>query len=259
MEMILLSWNVNGLRAVAKKGFPDVIRTISPEIVCIQETRVSGGDALPAGIREIPGYHAWFSAGERAGYSGVALYSKREPEKVSFGFEGSGDDPEGRIIIACYPDFVLYNIYFPNGKRSAERLAYKYEFYDRCLEALDAERAAGNRVVLCGDVNTAHREIDLARPRENAKISGFLPRERAWIDRLISHGFVDAFRLFNDGGSHYTWWDLRTRARERNVGWRIDYFFVDEALKDRVTSCEILADIMGSDHCPVMLELALAV
>lgn len=240
-----------------KKGFLDSIRAISPDVVCIQETRVRGDD-LPPGLPEIPGCRTWFSSGEKAGYSGVALHSRNIPSVVSFGFEGSGDDPEGRVVIARYPEFVLYNIYFPNGKRSPERLAYKLAFYDRCLEALDAERAAGNRVVLCGDVNTAHREIDLARPRENANISGFLPVERAWIDRLISHGFVDAFRLFEDGGGHYTWWDLKTRARDRNVGWRIDYFFVDEALREKVRSCEILADITGSDHCPVTLELELA-
>jgi exodeoxyribonuclease-3 len=176
---------------------------------------------------------------------------------VQRGFGIERFDSEGRSIIADYGDFILCNIYFPNGQMSPERLAYKLDFYESFLDYADRLQKSGRGVIVCGDVNTAHREIDLARPKENAKTSGFLPQERAWIDKLLSHGFVDTFRIFNTEPAQYTWWDLKSRARERNVGWRIDYFFVSAALQDRVRAAIILPQVMGSDHCPVGLEISL--
>ena len=250
----LLSWNVNGLRAVYKKGFLDWIRGENADVVCLQETK-STVDQLPADLSPIEGYHAFFSSAERKGYSGVALYSKRKPRRVTPGFGLKKFDREGRTLAADYGNFTLFNVYFPNGKASTERLRYKMEFYRTFLKHVSRLQEKGTRVVICGDVNTAHKEIDLARPKENEKVSGFLPEERAWIDELLRHGFVDTFRMFTAGPGHYTWWDFKSRARERNVGWRIDYFFISENLRTQVKSATILPDILGSDHCPVGLEV----
>ena len=185
-----LSWNVNGLRAVHKKGFLDWFADESPDILCLQETKATV-DQLPASLRQIDGYNVYFSAAERKGYSGVALYTKTAPEQVSYGFGIDVFDKEGRIIIAHYRDFVLFNIYFPNGRSSDERLQYKMEFYDAFLEFVDEMKRYGRKIVVCGDVNTAHKVIDLARPKANEKTSGFLPQERAWMDKFLSHGYVD--------------------------------------------------------------------
>lgn len=253
----VLSWNVNGLRAVYKKGFLDWLASESPDILCLQETKAAE-DQLSADLRYIEGYHSYFSSGVKKGYSGVALYTKRKPDTVSTGFGIDEFDTEGRIIIADYGQFVLLNIYFPNGKASSERLDYKMRFYDAFLDYIDKKECEGKNIVVCGDVNTAHNEIDLDRPKQNSAISGFLPQERAWIDKFISHGYVDTFRMFNKEPGQYTWWDMVTRARERNVGWRIDYFFVDHWFKDQVKSAYILPDVMGSDHCPVGLDILTA-
>lgn len=254
--MKLLSWNVNGIRAVSKKGnFAEVFQQ-HPDILCLQETKAHP-DQLDAEIMQVAGYHSYFEAGQRKGYSGVALYSKQEPKEIKTGFGIEEFDNEGRIQIADYHDFVLLNIYFPNGKGSKERLQYKLNFYDAFLEYVDRLKRAGRNIVITGDVNTAHKEIDLARPKENEKISGFLPEERAWIDKFLRHGYVDTFRMFNQQPGQYTWWDLKSRARERNIGWRIDYFYVSENFKDQVTAAYILPAIMGSDHCPIGIELML--
>ncbi|MDD5439383.1 MAG: exodeoxyribonuclease III [Candidatus Omnitrophica bacterium] len=252
--MKILSWNVNGLRAVHKKGFLEWLKTAKPDILCVQETKAGIAD-LPPELTTIPGYHSYFSEADKKGYSGTALYTRKEPDKISSSFGAKKYDNEGRIIRADFNDTVLFNIYFPNGKASPERLAYKYGFYDAFLDALDKLKKHNKKVIITGDVNTAHKEIDLARPKENSKISGFLPEERAWIDKVVEHGFIDTFRMFQDGPGHYTWWDLMTGARERNVGWRIDYFFVSENLKASVKNAFILPDVMGSDHCPVGIDL----
>ena len=252
----LLSWNVNGLRAVHKKGFLDWFARESPDILCLQETKVSE-DQLPPDLANIDGYKAYYSSAEKKGYSGVALFTKVVPDQVSFGFGIHAFDREGRIIVADYGQFVLLNIYFPNGKASTERLKYKMDFYDAFLEFADRMKADGRHLVVCGDVNTAHKEIDIARPKANSGISGFLPEERAWMDKMVGHGYVDTFRMFNQEPEQYTWWDLMTRARDRNVGWRIDYFFADEELAKRVTNGYILQDVMGSDHCPIGIDLDL--
>ncbi|WOF15934.1 exodeoxyribonuclease III [Methanoplanus sp. FWC-SCC4] len=251
----IISWNVNGLRAIAKKGLLDFISKEDPNIICLQETKAHE-DQLTSSIRHPKGYFSYFSsATEKKGYSGVAIYSKEEPELIKTGFGKTRFDSEGRILIAGYPDFILYNIYFPNGKASDERLRYKLEFYEECLNVFKEQQDAGKNIIICGDFNTAHKETDLARPKQNSGISGFLPEEREWIDRLLKSGFVDTFRLFTKEGGYYSWWDLKSKARDRNVGWRIDYFFADEKLVPNIKSSSMLSNIMGSDHCPVTLEI----
>jgi exodeoxyribonuclease-3 len=252
----LLSWNVNGLRAVYNKNFMDWFVETKPDILAVQETKAHE-DQLPEALKNVQGYTSYFSSAERRGYSGVALYTREKPLSVQTGFGIKEYDTEGRILIANYGSFILYNIYFPNGKASKERLAYKMAFYDVFLDHADKQKKAGKSVIVCGDVNTAHQEIDLARPKENETVSGFLPEERAWIDKFISHGYIDTFRMFEKSGGHYSWWDYKTRARERNIGWRIDYFFISENLRDRIESAFILSEVTGSDHCPIGIQMRL--
>ena len=249
-----LSWNVNGLRAVLKKGFLEWFSQESPEILCLQETKAHE-DQLPGSLKAIEGYRSYFSTPERKGYSGVALYTKTEPVQVTYGFGVEKFDREGRVIVADYGQFVLLNIYFPNGQSSAERLQYKMEFYDVFQEFVNRLTSQGKSVVVCGDLNTAHKEIDLARPKANEKTSGFLPEERAWVDKFLSHGYVDTLRIYNQQPDQYSYWDQMSRARDRNVGWRIDYFFVSEGFADRVKAAHIHPDVMGSDHCPVGIDI----
>jgi exodeoxyribonuclease-3 len=251
----LVSWNVNGIRAVERKGFLTWFKEQSPDVLCLQETKAELSQ-LGETLTAVPGYSADFCWGERKGYSGVATYSKRPALSVERGFGQAEFDREGRILVHRFPEFTLFNIYFPNGKSGPERLDYKMRFYDKFLSVLDARRKKGEKnLVVCGDVNTAHKEIDLARPKENRKISGFLPQECAWMDKLVAAGFVDTFRQFEPGPGHYSWWDMQSRARERNVGWRIDYFFVSEPLKGNLKAAAIRPEVMGSDHCPVEATL----
>jgi exodeoxyribonuclease-3 len=249
----LVSWNVNGLRAVMKKGFMEWFHAQHADVVCLQETKLQR-EQIPAELVNPEGFHAYYDFAERKGYSGVALYSRKEPLSVSHSI-GEKFEREGRIIIAEYPEFLLYNIYFPNGQMSDERLQYKLAFYDEFLKHCENQRKHGKKIVITGDINTAHKEIDLARPKANENTSGFLAVERAWLDKLIAHGYVDTFRLFNQSEGQYTYWDQRFNARSRNVGWRIDYFFVSEDLKSKVKDAFIQADVQGSDHCPVGLVL----
>lgn len=253
--MKILSWNVNGIRAVQKKGFLEWLQKVSPDILCVQETR-----AHPAQLDTVlvhpPGYHGHWTQPVRRGYSGVATFSKEKPIRVSSGYGVARFDEEGRVLLTEFPDFVLLNIYFPNGKATSERLQYKLDFYEKTLECVRELKAKGKKLIVSGDYNTAHKSIDLAHPEENKNISGFLPVERAWLDRWVEDGQVDIFRRFNPSPHQYTWWDLKTNARERNVGWRIDYHFVTENLVPKVKSADIWADVLGSDHCPVSLELS---
>jgi exodeoxyribonuclease-3 len=250
--MNIISWNVNGLRALYKKGHWDWFLLQSPDIFCIQETK-SSPDQLPEEVRSPKGYFSYFNSSQgRKGYSGVAVYSKKEPIKVSFDLWG---DTEGRIICAEYKDFYLLNIYFPNGGGGPERLAYKLKFYDSFLAYIEKLKKK-KPVVFCGDINTAHTEIDLARPKENVTNTGFLPIERSWIDKVVGKGYVDIFRSKNpELRDAYTYWDQKTFARERNVGWRIDYFFVSQDLVGSIDSVAIHGDIFGSDHCPISIVL----
>lgn len=254
MKLKLISWNVNGIRAVYKKGFFQWFVTEKPDILCLQETKATA-DQFPEELKKVEGYNSYFAEAQKKGYSGVAFFSTVQPKKVETGFGIERFDTEGRILIAYYDAFVLYNIYFPNGKASKERLQYKMDFYDAFLEHAEKLRKKGMSIVMCGDVNTAHTEIDLARPKENENVSGFLPQERAWIDTFINKGYTDTFRLFIKEGGHYSWWDYKTKARERNIGWRIDYFFVSNDLVPKVKDACILDKVEGSDHCPIGIVL----
>lgn len=250
----LISWNVNGIRALQRKGAFQWFLQEQPDIFCLQETKAQP-EQLDAELTEVEGYHVYFASAERKGYSGVALYSKEAPRRVRDGFGIERFDREGRTLVAEYENFTLLNVYFPNGQGSDERLQYKMEFYDAFLSYVEGLKGEGKNIVICGDVNTAHTEIDLARPKANEKTSGFLPQERAWIDSLLAHGYLDTFRMFHAEPENYTWWSMRARARERNVGWRIDYFFVNDDFKDQVKDAFILADVMGADHCPLGIEI----
>lgn len=252
--MKILSWNVNGIRAADKKGLFDWFKKQDADTICLQEIKALP-EQVPPHLRNIPGYEIYWSPAERKGYSGVVTFTKQKPIDIKKGFGINRFDIEGRILITEYPSFTLFNIYFPNGKKNQERLDYKLDFYDTFLAYADNLKVKGKNIVVCGDFNTAHKEIDLARPKENEKISGFLPVERAWIDTFIDHGYVDTFRHFNKEPDQYTWWDMKTRARERNVGWRIDYFFVNKEFISNVKKSFIMQDIFGSDHCPIVLEI----
>ncbi|KAB2879329.1 exodeoxyribonuclease III [bacterium] len=252
--MIILSWNVNGLRAVSKKGFLQWFAQASPDVLCLQEIKAQT-DQLDESLLHPDGYEGYFNSAERKGYSGVATYCAKKPVDFKNGFGIAKFDSEGRVLMTDHGDFLLFNIYFPNGKMRQERLDYKMEFYEEVLKYFESLRKKGKKLVICGDYNTAHKEIDLARPKENEKISGFLPMERAWMDTLVAHGFVDTFRQFNKEPEQYTWWDMQTFARQRNVGWRIDYHFISEDLLPHLKNAWIMPDVLGSDHCPVGIEL----
>jgi exodeoxyribonuclease-3 len=241
---------VNGIRAVEKKGLLKWMKQDNADIICLQETKAHPHQ-LSKGLLEPKGYNPFWSSAERKGYSGCVTYSKVKPKKVLYGMGEPRFDSEGRMVITEYPDFVLINVYFPNGKKNRERLRFKLDFYDSFLMVADKYKRKGRGVVVCGDYNTAHKEIDLARPKENENVSGFLPIERKWIDKFISHGYTDSFRRFNKDPGYYSWWDYKTRARERNIGWRIDYFFVSKDLLPNLKGGFIQQDVLGSDHCPV--------
>ncbi len=255
--MRLVSWNVNGIRAVFKKGFGDWFKAEKADIVCLQETKAQPEQLTPDALNP-HGYHGEFAWGEKKGYSGVATFSKQAPQKIERGLGLAAFDNEGRVLVTRHGDITLFNIYFPNGKAREERLKFKLDFYESFLnEVIPRYRRRGDdKIVICGDVNTAHQDIDLARPKENRAISGFLPEERRWLDCLLATGFIDTFREFEKGPGHYSWWDQQSRARERNVGWRIDYFFISENLRPRLKSAFIEPETAGSDHCPVGIELA---
>lgn len=250
----LVSWNVNGIRAVSKKGFFEWMEETRPDILGLQETKISS-DQLTEELIKRKGYKSYFSHAEKRGYSGVALYTKEEPISVQEGFGVPRFDSEGRTLVADFGDFVIANIYFPNGAQNEERLQYKLDFYDAFYKWANKLVKEGKKLTVCGDYNTAHKAIDLARPKENEKISGFLPVERAWMDKFVKAGWSDTFRLINDKPEQYSWWHMRTNARERNVGWRIDYFFTSKNLTDQVDGATIEQHVLGSDHCPVTLTL----
>jgi exodeoxyribonuclease-3 len=252
----LLSWNVNGIRAVYKKGFLTWLADARPDILCLQETKAEAAQ-LPAEVARPEGYQAfWHSPATRKGYSGTALLSREAPLSVQFGLGVPEFDEEGRTIIAEYPTFTVINCYFPNGSRDHSRVPFKLAFDEAFLNTCEQLRARGQTVIFCGDINTAHREIDLAHPKSNQKTTGFLPEERVWLDQFVSAGYVDTFRHFYpDLAGQYTWWSMVTRSRERNIGWRLDYFFVATEGLDRVEDTFILPDVMGSDHCPVGIRL----
>ena len=252
----LYSWNVNGIRAAQKKGLLEWLHATAPDVLCIQETKATP-DQLDDDLRAPDGYHSyWAWSTVKKGYSGVALYTKSEPLDVRIGLGIEQYDAEGRTIIAEYADFVLIGAYFPNGGEENKRVPFKMAYNAVFLDECERLRAAGKSVIFCGDVNTAHREIDLARPKENQKTTGFLPEERAWIDLVVERGYIDTYRaLHPDQADVYTYWPYWGGARQRNVGWRIDYFFISPDLQDRVSAAQIHMDTKGSDHCPISLTL----
>ena len=256
MCLKLISWNVNGIRAVEKKGFIDWVAKADPDILCVQETKANK-DQLSDNLLNIAGYKSYWGEAEKKGYSGTAVFSKIKPINIFYGFGKNFIDSEGRVVVSEFEKFFLLNIYFPNGQRSKERLDFKYSFYDSFLKYTKKLMAKNKVVIVCGDVNTAHTELDIARPKENENRSGFLREERAWLDKFERSGLVDTFRYFEPDGGHYTWWDYKTRARERNIGWRIDYFYITKKHLPFLNSAFILDNIMGSDHCPIGIEINL--
>jgi len=253
--MNIISWNVNGIRAVHRKGNFEWFIKQSPDIFCIQETKAHP-DQLSSEIKDIVGYHmSYFAHSEiKKGYSGVAIYTKVKPINAQLGFGIEEFDLEGRTIQLEFEDFYLLNVYFPNGGGGPVRLDYKFRFYDEFLKNINKLKKK-KPVIFCGDVNTAHEEIDLARPKENEKNTGFLPEERAWIDEVVASGFIDVFRTFNPNKKDvYTYWDMKTAARERNVGWRIDYFFVTSDFMNRIKVFTTHSNVRGSDHCPIEID-----
>ena len=249
--MKIISWNVNGIRAVMKKGFPDFVKKYDPDILCLQETK-----AHPDQVDELLHdyeHHFWNSA-DKKGYSGTAIFSKIKPLNVSYGGGIDVGDTEGRIVTAEFDDFFLVNVYTPNSKRGLARLDYRQE-WDKLFFNYLKELEKSKPVITCGDLNVAHTEIDLARPKNNTKNAGFTPQERAGFQRYLDNGFLDTFRIFNQDPENYTWWSYMFNARSKNLGWRIDYFLTSEKLKKNIISAEILKDVMGSDHCPVTLNL----
>lgn len=250
----LACWNVNGIRSISKKGFFDWLASEQPDIVGLQETKIAS-EQLTAELLAPKGYVSYWSHAERKGYSGVVIYARERPLAVTEGLGIQRFDAEGRVLSADYGDFVLMNIYYPNGKASPERLQYKMDFYEAFLKHANELRQKGKKLIVCGDFNTAHKAIDLARPKDNEQVSGFLPQERSWMDRFVASGFIDTFRAFNAEPHNYTWWHLVTRARDRNVGWRIDYFFASDNIQDKLLEASIQSQVKGSDHCPVTLRL----
>ena len=251
----LISWNVNGIRACAKKNFFEFLEQEAPDILCVQETKALESDVDEA-IRQPSGYYSIWHSAERKGYSGVAMFLKEKPLQSFEGFGNPKFDCEGRVVGAEFNDYYVFGVYFPNGGMGDERVVYKLEFYEAFFSFCEELRATGKPVIVCGDYNTAHTEIDLARPKENQDVSGFLPIERAWLDKIISDGWVDTFRSFYpDKKDSYSWWSYRARARINNVGWRIDYVFVNQEGFDVIESAFIRDDIQGSDHCPVGVVL----
>ena len=253
--MKITTWNVNGLRAALGKGVLDWVRQYETDVLCLQEVRARPEQLEEQGRQALSGLfpHSIWNPAARPGYSGVTTFSRDRSLESWSGLDDDRFDGEGRVIVNRFPAFLLYNIYFPNGGQDNGRVPYKLDFYARLLDICDGLHAHGESVVICGDFNTSHRPIDLKNPRQNEGNTGFMPEEREWIDRYLEHGFVDIYRHLYPDRVQYTWWSYVTRARERNVGWRIDYFLVSQQLVDRIRDVIIHEDIMGSDHCPVSL------
>ena len=255
MSIKLVSWNVNGIRAVSKKeDFWSWFEDDDSDIINFQEVRATQ-EQIPKKLAEIDGFHKFYNEAEKKGYSGVGTYSKIKPLSVTKGLGVEELDNEGRVLKIEYPDFILFNIYFPNSGKEGSRLDFKVQFCNELLSQLVELKNEGKNLVITGDYNIAHNPIDVYNPKNCEGKSGYLPEERAWLDELEEAGFVDTFRMFDKGEGNFTWWSYRFKARERNSGWRLDYFFVNEEIKDNVIAAKILADIYGSDHCPVTLEL----
>lgn len=247
----LISWNVNGLRAQVRKGFLEKLEALNPDILCLQEIKLSEGQLE----LDLENYEEYYNYAERKGYSGTAIFTKKKPLSVTYGIGIPEHDQEGRVITMAFESFILVTCYTPNSKRGLERLDYRQVWEDAFLAYLK-KLEEDKPVVVCGDLNVAHNDIDLANPASNHKNAGFTDEERAKFNQLLDNGFIDTFRYFHpDETEAYTWWSNFANSRARNIGWRIDYFLASEALKPRLISAAIHADVMGSDHCPVELQL----
>jgi|JI10StandDraft_1071094.scaffolds.fasta_scaffold228105_2 exodeoxyribonuclease-3 len=252
--MKIASWNVNGIRACAQKGFLKWFEETNADVVCIQENKAQIDQCSTDIVNPLKYHSSWHSA-QKKGYSGVTMFSKKEPVNIYTGMDIPEFDAEGRVLTFEYADTVVINAYFPNSQEAGARIAYKIRFCDAMLKFCESFRKKGKNVILCGDYNIAHKPIDLKNPKANEKNAGYLPEERAWMDKFIGEkGYIDAFRKFEQGPDHYTWWTYRFNARAKNVGWRIDYFATNPEFDDRLKSCIHQPQVMGSDHCPVILE-----
>jgi exodeoxyribonuclease III len=254
--MKLISWNVNGIRAIAGKGFLEWLNKEQPDILGVQETKASA-EQVPANLVAPAGYTTyWASSTVKKGYSGVGIFSKTPPKNIQYGFGIPEYDDEGRTLIAEYDNFVFITAYFPNGSRDHSRLDYKMAYKETFLNYINGLRQQGKKVIFCGDVNTCHKPIDLARPKENATKTGFLPFEREWLDKVIEQqGYIDTYRYLYPDKVEYSWWSSVGGARDRNIGWRLDYFITSPDLKDHIVDAQIHTQVKGSDHCPVTLVL----
>lgn len=253
--MKIISWNVNGLRAVLSKGAIKEVKKLRPDLLCLQEIKARPDQLASQQMDEFAEFTPYWHPAERPGYSGVATFTRTEPDSHHFGLGESRFDIEGRVIQSVFDDLVLFNLYVPNGKRDQTRLDYKLDFYARLLDVCDQLHSVGKQIILFGDMNTAHRPIDLRNPKQNEKYSGFLPEERAWIDKFLEHNFIDIYREIYPERVQYSWWTYRLNARSRNIGWRLDYFLISRQLSEQVVDAVIYDEILGSDHCPVGLEL----
>ncbi len=247
-KISMISWNVNGMRSILKKNFYDFFKQHNPDILCLQETRMGSEEVLV----DLPEhkYHYWNGA-VRKGYSGTAIFSRFEPKNISRGIGIEEHDQEGRVLTLEFESFYLVNVYTPNSQAELKRLEYRTKSWDRAFLTYLKNLEKTKPVVFCGDLNVAHKEIDLARPKDNVRNPGFTPEERESFDNIVAAGFIDTFRAFHTEGDHYSWWSYRTQARKRNVGWRIDYFCISPALRAQLLDASILSEIEGSDHCPV--------
>lgn len=254
MPMKIISWNVNGLRAALMKNALDWVWEQQPDVVCLQEIKVTPAQ-LKDEQRNFPGYEVVWNPAQKLGYSGVATFLRTPAVETQLGLDMLRFDLEGRVISTLHPGFRLFNVYFPNGQRGQERLDYKLDFYAHLLSLCDRLHARGENLIITGDFNTAHMPIDLKYPKANVRTSGFMPEERAWVQKFLDHGFVDAYRNRYPGRVQYTWWTYRLSARQRGIGWRIDYFLISAALLPRVRDVIIHESVPGSDHCPIELTL----
>lgn len=252
--MLIYSWNVNGIRSVQNKGLIGLVDKDQPDILCLQEIKAQP-EQLPKELVDMKGYNSCWNSGERRGYSGVATYSKQKPLRTIIPCETELLHREGRVLLSEYESFALLNVYFPNGQKGEERLQYKLRFYDEIIDYCEKLKQTQSKLIICGDFNTAHCDIDLKNPRANENRSGFLPVEREMLDRFLAYGYVDVYRYLYPEQVQYSWWSYRTAARSRNAGWRIDYFYVSADMLADVEDCVILDKVEGSDHCPIALYI----
>jgi exodeoxyribonuclease III len=252
--MELISYNLNGIRSALRKGFLEWLQERNPDIICLQEIKATMAD-LDVSMFESLGYHTYWYPAQKKGYSGVAVFSKKEPVKVNYGNAYEQSDSEGRFISLEFEDFTLINTYFPSGTSGELRQTYKYQWLEEFFRYVDTLKQSQPNLVICGDYNICHKPIDIHDPVSNKKSSGFLPEERAWMDEWFGAGFIDSFRMFNTNPHEYSWWSQRAASRERNKGWRIDYISVSEMMKERLKSAAILQQVKHSDHCPISVVM----